>query len=387
VALAVARHTALQEAATRLRGLPEIKAIPLKTNEVEAFLSATLEVSEAPSAVDSKTSVVAHINPGEIARQFDKLRKDPNARAELLEIWKNSEELYQRLTGSGTTPAVEKERLLTRINAKHMIAHVVVSLAKTEEGPTSTRVPSPKGVQRATFFGELAITMAPELPETHIAMGDALMESDQPLEIAEQEYRQALVLSPASTAARVKLAEAIRREGRTPEAVTELREAVRRDPNSALAHTELGFLLAPQDTAGALAEYHEAIRLAPDFIDAHNYLAIALARQQRIPEAVAEFREVVRIDPESALGYYNLGIALADMEEDGASAEAFRETLRINPNHYNARYNAGELFRLEGKLDEAVNQFRIYLRQAPDTPQNRRNIQRAQEFVQTHENP
>ena len=47
------------------------------------------------------------------------------------------------------------------------------------------------------------------------------------------------------------------------------------------------------------------------------------------------------------------------------------------PNHYNARYNLGELFRLESKFDESAKQFREYLRLAPDTPQNQRNIQRA----------
>jgi hypothetical protein len=45
------------------------------------------------------------------------------------------------------------------------------------------------------------------------------------------------------------------------------------------------------------------------------------------------------------------------------------------------------MFRLEGKLDEAVKQFREYLRLAPDTPQNQRNIRRATDFVKTHENP
>jgi tetratricopeptide (TPR) repeat protein len=60
--------------------------------------------------------------------------------------------------------------------------------------------------------------------------------------------------------------------------------------------------------------------------------------------------------------------------------------IRINPNHYNARYNMGELFRLEGKYDESAAQFREYLRLAPDTPENRRNIGRAKNFIKTFEN-
>jgi hypothetical protein len=51
------------------------------------------------------------------------------------------------------------------------------------------------------------------------------------------------------------------------------------------------------------------------------------------------------------------------------------------------------LFRLETKYDEAVKQFKEYLRLAeslhlaPDTPQTQRNIKRAKEFIQAHDNP
>ena len=112
-----------------------------------------------------------------------------------------------------------------------------------------------------------------------------------------------------------------------------------------------------------------------------------LAGQGRVPEAVTEFREIVRIDPDSAVGYYNLSYALADIDMDEESAAALREVVRINPDHYNARYNLGELFRLEGKFDEAAKQFREYVRLAPDgTPQNRRNIERAKDFIKSFEN-
>jgi tetratricopeptide (TPR) repeat protein len=81
------------------------------------------------------------------------------------------------------------------------------------------------------------------------------------------------------------------------------------------------------------------------------------------------------------MGYYNLAYALAELDRDEESAAALREVIRINPNHYNARFNLGELFRLEGKYDDSVTQFREYLRLAPDQPQNQRNIQRARSYI------
>ena len=97
---------------------------------------------------------------------------------------------------------------------------------------------------------------------------------------------------------------------------------------------------------------------------------------------------MVRIDPDSALGYYNMAIALADLERDAEASEALRQVLRINPMHYNAHFNVGEMLRLEGKLDEAVKQFKEYIRLAPDnTPAAQRNFQRAREFIRTHDDP
>jgi tetratricopeptide (TPR) repeat protein len=351
MALIEARRSALRDATVRLRNTAEVKAVPLKANQLEAFLPTILQLDEVP------------LNTPQIARRLDQLRKDSNAAGGMMEMWKLSEGLYPQLA-----QARDKARLITRLNAERHVANVHAALARTEESPASARVTPAEGLQRAAELARSALAMGPDWPETHVAMGDVLIDSDP--EAAEAEYRKA------------------RLEDNIPAAFAELREAIRLDPKSAVAHAELGYLLEDQDDrAASVAEYQEAIRLDPDFIEGHNYLAIALSRQRKIPEAVAEFREIIRIDPDSVLGYYNLGIAVADMDLDDESAEAFRNALRVNPNHFNARFNVGELLRLEGKLDEAVKQFREYLRLAPNTPQNQRSIRRAREFVQTHENP
>ena len=128
-----------------------------------------------------------------------------------------------------------------------------------------------------------------------------------------------------------------------------------------------------RNAADATTEFREATRLDPDLIDAHNNLAIMLAGQRRLPDAVM-IREMIRIDPDSATAYYNLASVLADMDQDVESAAALREVIRINPDHYNA-HQRGELFRLEGKYDESAKQFREFLRLAPgDTPASRQNM-------------
>jgi tetratricopeptide (TPR) repeat protein len=389
MALMDARRKVLHDAALRLAEAPEVKAIPFRPNQIDAFLPAIVEVEAGAARAEQalyRSEVSLRLSIAETARHLDQLRKDQGAAAGLVDIWAEAEKIHQQLAGAGGN-AAEQNRLITSLKVKRIAAQVYAALAKTEESPASRRVPSEKGRERAKQLAETAIAMGPDIPEAHIAMGDVLIDADEP-DAAEKEFRQAIRLGLTSAAAHYKLADALRNLDKDEEAIRELREALRVDPNSATAHTDLGYMLGTQQkTAESIAELQAAVKIDPDFIEAHNFLAIAHARAGRIPESVGEFREIVRIDPDSVLGHYNMGIALADMEKDDESAEAFRQAVRINPGHYNARYNLGELLRLEGKFDDAVRQFQEYLRLAPESPQNRRNFQRARDFIKTHENP
>jgi len=391
LAVIAARQNLLRDAATRLRNNDEVKAVPLKPGELEALLPAILEIHQGRvqsriegTAANNSVTVTVRAEPSQIAHRLEKLRQDPNAVTGLMEVSRQAEALYPLLTGSSSPGA--PDLLAARFRANWWMARSYAAIAKTEESPASRRVSSRAGRQRAMQFSEAALLSDPGSTEVRLLLGDALSDLDQ-APAAEVVYREAVSMAPASSRAHVKLADALRREEKLPEAIAELREAIRLDPNSAIAHSDLGYTIESQQTiAESISEYRDAIRLDPGLVEPHNYLAVALARQGKIPEAIEEFRKILRIDPESVLGYYNLASALADMEKDAESAEALRYAIHFNPYHFNAHYNVGELLRLEGKLDEAVTQFREYLRLAPVTPQNQRNIQRASEFVRTHEN-
>jgi tetratricopeptide (TPR) repeat protein len=357
-----AKSKALKELITRLEATAEIKALRLKANQLQAFVPAIVRVQEESSSV-----VAIKVKVPEVALRLDRVRHDPTAANGMMSAWKEDQ--------------VRQPQLL----ANDLVRHAYDALAKTEESPASARIASVKSKQRALHLAEMAVAIAPGSSLARLALGDALMESNPVA--AEEEYQKSLKVDATSAAAHVKLAEALRRQDKTAEAVAEIREALRLDPTSAPAHTDLGYILGTQQSPdAAIDEYRQALKFDPDYIEAHNYLAIAYSRQGKIPDAVAEFREMTRVDPDSVLGYYNMGIALADMELDDESAEAFRNAIRVNPNHFNSHFNLGEMFRLEGKFDEAVKQWKEYLRLAPDTPANQRNFRRAREFVETHEN-
>lgn len=371
LALLEARLTAWRAVAAQLQTRADVKALRLKPVEVEAY---TAVIVESP---DPRPDLAA------IARRMTELHKDQDASFDIVKAWTGMQQLYARVSKA---PAQERGQLLIAVRAKHLAAQASAAVARTQESAVGGRSPSDEGRERAQQLADAALELAPNSPDAHEVMGDLLIDAAD-AEAAEAEFREALTGEP-SALLRTKLAEALRLQGRFPEAVAELREAIRLEPGSARAYSGLGLALRAQRNLGeSTAAYKEAIRLDPDLIDAHNGLAVTLANQGNLNDAVAEFREIIRVDPDSAIGYYNLAYALADLDRDVESAAALREVIRINPDHYNARFNLGELFRLEGKYDDSAKQFREYLRLAPDAPQNQRNIERAKGYVQKFGEP
>ena len=402
LALVDGRRKAWQAAVTQLQRRDDLKTLRLTPAQVEAFTAVLIDPVEEPGTTSAGASpervrVRATFDATDAVRRMAAMRKDQDATRELLGAWTEMQRLHALLgdqtarRGRGTTDeatkmAAEQQRTATLLTVKHLAARAVAAMARTEDATVGGRVPTAEGRDRAKLLADAALAILPESPEAHVVLGDLQVEARQP-EAAEAAFRQSL--AAADTAAgRTRLAEALRLQGKFPEAIAELREAIRIDPTYARAHADLGLILRAQKNIDeAVVEYREALRLDPESIDAHNGLAVAFANSGRIDDAIAEFREIVRIDPDSAIGYYNLAYALAEADRDVESATALREVIRINPNHYNARFNLGELFRLEGKFDDSVAQFREYVRLAPDTPQNQRNLQRARSYIEKFQEP
>src|SRR5262245_58844594 len=130
LATLTARHQLLKEAGKRLRDLPEIKAIPLKNDQVDALASTIVEVQTLhDDKADSslyRVNAVAHLNPSLVALRLNQLRKDRNATAELADLWKQNEELYQQLTqpAPGNKDPKQMDLLITRITVNDIAAQV-----------------------------------------------------------------------------------------------------------------------------------------------------------------------------------------------------------------------------------------------------------------------
>ena len=154
-----------------------------------------------------------------------------------------------------------------------------------------------------------AATLQPKDPEPHIAAGH-LLEQDNQFAEAEQEYKQALALDPASDAL-TGLANLYMRGRRFTEAEEYLRKLVAAHPEEAAAHVQLGRVLAAEGKNDeAIAELQTAAKPAPADVSVQRDLADLYFAAGKNAEAEAAYRALLEAYPNDAGLHHNLGRVL-----------------------------------------------------------------------------
>jgi tetratricopeptide (TPR) repeat protein len=134
------------------------------------------------------------------------------------------------------------------------------------------------------------------------------------------------------------------------------------------AHTALGFVTYRYHLKWAEAEEHfkKAIALNPNYATGHQWYASLLAASGRLNEAVVEAKTAHDLEPFSLTIYsdYIRCLYYADRLD-----EARKESLKLmetDPGFARAHYELGLVLEEEGKLEEAINEFKLGLKQLPD---------------------
>ena len=144
-------------------------------------------------------------------------------------------------------------------------------------------------------------------------------------------------------------ARALRRGGRSSEAVGLLEAAVREGAGWSSWH-DLGLALAADGRPGDGVEaYRRALESGGRHVAAvWVNLGNALRSCGRRREAVDAYRSGLARDPELAAAHYNLHAAVYDDQDPAAAVAALREALRLRPDHVDTRFYLGALLALHG---------------------------------------
>ncbi len=167
---------------------------------------------------------------------------------------------------------------------------------------------------------------APESVEMHQILAQNLANQDD-FEGAIAQFREALKLDPKLPGLHYELGQTILANSNTEqariEAEVEFKQDLVMNPASAGSEYMLGTIAwSRSKLREALQHYLKALELRPEFVDAHIAAGKALTSLGQANEAVEHLREAVRLDPENEVAHYRLAQAY---REQGRLPEADHE--------------------------------------------------------------
>ena len=188
--------------------------------------------------------------------------------------------------------------------------------------PNYAPVAPADAVPKAKASALEALTLDPNLPEAHVALG-GVFSREFDLKGVERELRKAIELSPSYALAHHWLGLYLSTCGRSDEAITELMTAQTLDPLSAVQHGALGNAYQSARQAElALAEYDMELALGEDNRVLRTWRGHIYREQGRLDLAQADFEKARELggsfDPE-----VELSLALVrEAKGDGSAIEA-----------------------------------------------------------------
>jgi tetratricopeptide (TPR) repeat protein len=186
-------------------------------------------------------------------------------------------------------------------------------------------------------------------------MLDRAADAVAPLESAARELRNAETDT--------MLAIALRKVGRSGDALSRLKRAIKRRPPYAAAFHELGYLLF------LLNRYQEAVdtlrqglEIAPMMPELSIQLGYVFLRQRNCLEAKRAFGRALEISPDSADALSGMARAHQEIGENEAAANYLRRYLQHRPENVGAWINLGHCLLELGQIDAGYDCFRTAAR-------------------------
>ena len=195
-------------------------------------------------------------------------------------------------------------------------------------------------------------------------LGMTLLAQDRPREAIEP-LEQAALRNPGA-AVETYLAIALRRSGRSTEALALLQRATERQPTLSHAFYELGTLLYEQrKVAEAEAVLNRGIKLMPGAGDCSLALGTIYLDRGDLEHAAVAFARVLANSPGHSGALHGLGSALMGGGEFDRAADKFRQAIARDPSDTRAQLMLATcLFEL-GRPEEGIERLRSLLRSAP----------------------
>ena len=183
---------------------------------------------------------------------------------------------------------------------------------------------------------------------------------------AETLFEITLRENPGSAMAHNNLGVILADAHRLPEAVAQFGDALRLDPAYADAERNFGLTLARSGQAAeAIPHYEAALRLQPDFASAEDDLGNAFLWLGRTAEAIPHFERAIALSPGDAEAQCNLGIALVRLDRLDQAIPHYEAAVRLEPDNAAMHLNFANALMRGGRAADAAAQYEQVLRIRP----------------------
>lgn len=177
-----------------------------------------------------------------------------------------------------------------------------------------------------------AAALRPKDPEPHLSAG-LLLEKENHFTDAEAEYKKALEIDSTSSDATTALANLYMRSQQFEKAEDMLRKLAVAHPQDAVAHMQLGRVLAASGkNDAASAELEAALKIAPNDPAASRELAELYMKAGKYDKAESAYRAMLAANPKDADLHERLGQACMKLHKFPDAQKEFLAVVQLQPN-------------------------------------------------------
>src|SRR5213592_49999 len=198
---------------------------------------------------------------------------------------------FQQQTAESVRQAITFLQEAVRLDPNYALAYAKLAQAWRQYAAsfsTEATDDTAKAYGQARRAADMAVSLAPGLVETRMAVGLLAMNPDLDFRAAEKEFRRVLQSAPSDAAAKNALSMALLAQGRLTEAERSCREAISLDPLLTTSRYNIGRVAVGMGRYKEAEElFRKGIEIQPHASRFHSYLVILDILQNRPAQAIA----------------------------------------------------------------------------------------------------
>lgn len=212
------------------------------------------------------------------------------------------------------------------------------------------------------------IATDPEINDAYFALGNIYFKEGR-FKDAIASFEQSLERKPDDTFTVINIANSFQRMGRPEEGEKFIIDYLKKGFSDPQLYYLLGTLTYVQKKYDeAIKYYDECLSYNAESVASHNALAAIYLVKEDLVKAEDHINQALAINPELTNLQYNRAQLLEKQGRIEEAVQAYRLELEHSPKHFKASYNLSRLYRTLGRIDEEEKYLNLTIENNPEFP-------------------